>query len=310
MLAEDFAFFRREAVDRPLKVVLCPQAPVYENVPQRAASIYTPRNISLSENQHTFIDYSGRALAIFDRRERSFRIQSLDDDLLYEATYLFLLSQIGQYLDFHHMHRIHAMALAYHGKAILAVLPMGGGKSTLAWELLKCPEFDFLSDDSPIISRDGRVHAFPLRIGLLPGVDSEFPPEHTRVIHRMEFGPKLLLNYSQFASRVRPYADPGIVFLGYRSLAPACRIEPVGTVETYRSMIANCAIGLGLFQGLEFLLRSNALELGAKAWIGVSRLRNARRLLRRSQVFRLILGRNHANNAQTVVDFVRKHLKD
>lgn len=310
MLAEDFAFFRREAAGDPMRVVLCREAPVYEDVPRRPASVYTPRNIAVSEGGRTFIDYGGRALAVFDRGAQSFRIQSADSGLLYEAAYLFLLSRIGQFLDSRRMHRIHAMALACRGKAVLVVLPMGGGKSTLAMELLKCPDFDFLSDDSPFITPDGRVHAFPLRLGLLPGEEGELPAEHVRRIDRMEFGPKLLLNYSYLAQRVRASAEPGIVFLGYRSLAPECRIERAGTLESYRSIVANCVIGLGLFQGLEFVVRSSAMELAAKSWTGVSRLRNAMRLFRRSRVCRLILGRDRAQNARAVTAFVREHLRD
>jgi hypothetical protein len=84
-LAGDLAFFRREAVDRPMKIVLCRRAPACQDVPQRPASVYTPRNIALTENGRTFIDYSGRALAIYDRAEPSFRIQSLEADMLYTA---------------------------------------------------------------------------------------------------------------------------------------------------------------------------------------------------------------------------------
>jgi hypothetical protein len=75
-------------------------------------------------------------------------------------------------------------------------------------------------------------------------------------------------------------------------------------------MVADCMIGLGLFQGLEFVLRSSAIELASKAWIGVSRLRNARRLFHRSLVYRLVLGRDPVQNGQAVIDFVREHLRD
>ncbi len=309
MLGEDFAFFRRDAVAPMLGIVLTRRQPDYSGAPARRASVYTPRNISLTEGATTFIDYSGRALAVYDRSASTFRIQSLETDLLYEATYLFLLSRIGEFLDARRMHRIHAMALARGGKAILAILPMGGGKSTLTAELLKSPDFDFLSDDSPFIDAEGRVHAFPLRLGLLPGGEGEVPPEHTRVIQRMEFGPKLLLNYAWLAPRVKASADPGIVFLGYRSLAAECRIEPGGAMESYHSMLANCVIGLGLFQGLEFVVRSSAVELASKARVGASRLRVARRLFRRSQVYRLILGRDRAENARAVIEFVRDRLR-
>jgi hypothetical protein len=218
------------------------------------------------------------------------------------------LSRIGEFLDAARLHRIHAMALSYRGRAVLAILPMGGGKSTLAAELLKVQDFDFLSDDSPFIDAAGAILAFPLRLGLMPGSEAEVPAEFRRTINRMEFGPKILVHHDMFRDRVTPRAEPGIVFLGHRSLAPGCRIEPANTRESYRSMIANCAVGLGLFQGLEFVLRSSFWELAGKTRIGWSRMSNARKLFRRSEVYRLILGRNPGENARVVTEFVRKRL--
>jgi hypothetical protein len=308
MLGSDFAFFRRQADGDAMEIGLYCQEPCYDRVPHKPATVYTPRNVSLTDGEKTFVDYGGRGLAVYDRGEPSFRIYSCDADLLYEASYLFLLSRIGEFLDARRLHRIHAMALSYRGRAVLAILPMGGGKSTLGAELLKCNDFDFLSDDSPFISEDGRVLAFPLRLGLLPGREHEIPPEYRRTINRMEFGPKVLVNYEYFAHRVKPSAEPGIVFLGRRSLAPNCRIEAAGRKEAMHSMLADCVIGLGLFQGLEFVVRASAVELAGKLRIGASRFRNARRLFASSQVCRLVLGRDPAENAATVVEFVRSRL--
>lgn len=304
MLAEDFAHFRRDAAESPFPLTLREQAPNYDGVPPKAATIYTPRNVSFTHNGAVYVDYSGRALAIYQLHPPSFQIESLHPDLLYEAAYLFLLSRIGEFLDARRMHRIHAMALAHRGKAVLAIFPMGGGKSTLAAELLKNPEFQFLSDDSPFIDSRGHLHAFPLRLGLLPDAAAGYPPEHQRVIHRMEFGPKVLLNYAYLAHRVVPSAAPGLVFLGRRSLSAECIIEPAGKLESYRSMLADCAIGLGLFQGLEFIFRSAPSEMAAKSLTALSRLRNARKLFARSRVFRLTLGRDRLHNAQTISAFI------
>lgn len=309
ILGSDFTFFRTGKVESSLPVRLHLCDPPYEKVPPRIATVYTPRNIAFSEGPQTFIDYSGRALAIYNRVEpRGFSIYSRSRDLLYEAGYLFLLSQIGEYLDSQGMHRIHAMALSHSGRAVLAILPMGGGKSTLAAELLGEPDFDFLSDDSPFIGNDGRVHAFPLRLGLLPGEESVVPESQRRTIQRMEFGPKVLMAYEYFAHRVKPAADPGIVFLGYRSLADECRIDPVGSIEQQKSILVNCVVGLGLFQGLEFILRKGPLELAGKARAGLSRWSNASKLFRRSEVYRLILGRNRKRNGEKVAEFVRSRL--
>ncbi|MDH3691713.1 MAG: hypothetical protein OEU36_19900 [Gammaproteobacteria bacterium] len=308
MVASDFQFFRRERVDDPIEVELLSEEPPYEEAPDGVATTYTPRNISLTENGCTYVDYSGRALGIWDRGRRVFRIYTKDLDIQYEATYLFLLSHIGECLDKRKMHRIHAMAMGVEGRAVLAILPMGGGKSTLSQGLLRYGEFDFLSDDSPLISADGRVHAFPLRLGLLPGSERDIPPEQTRTIQRMEFGPKVLVNYEYFADRVRPSADPGIVFLGRRSLSRECRIEPVNMRQRYHSMVVNCVVGLGLFQGLEFLLSHSPIAVAAKAGVAWSRLRNARKLFSRSEVYRLTLGRDQQHNAETVREFVRGRL--
>lgn len=304
MIASDFQFFKRNHVESPITVELSNEDPRYEDIPDLAATRYTPRNISFTTNGRTYIDYSGQALAIWDRASRIFRISTTNLDLQYEAAYLFLLSQIGECLDKQKMHRIHAMAMAVSGRAVLAILPMGGGKSTLCHELLRYPEFEFLSDDSPFISLDGSVHAFPLRLGLLPGSTMDVPPEKTRIVQRMEFGPKILVNYDYFSERVRGSAEPGIVFLGRRSLATDCRIEPASSGDKYHSIMANCMVGLGLYQGLEFVLNHSPIALAGKAGIALSRLRNARKLFARSEVRRLTLGRDSQHNAETVREFV------
>jgi hypothetical protein len=224
---------------------------------------------------------------------------------LYEASYLFLLSQIGEALDNRRLHRIHALAVSLNGRAVLVLLPMGGGKSTLGNHLLRCPDVKLLSDDSPFVDASGRVHAFPLHLGLLAGSETEVPEKHRRLVNRMEFGPKFLVNYDYFADRVCPSADPGIVFLGSRTLSRECRIEPAGLGAGIRAMVANSVVGMGLFHGLEFILERSPWELLAKAHIGRSRLANCLRLLRRSQICRLHLGRDLDRNAAAVVEFAR-----
>lgn len=307
-LRNDFQFFACEQTGNPTTVEISTSAPSYQDVPESVATTYTPRNIAFTRDGCTYIDYSGRALAVWDRKQRTFRIHSLDAHVQYEAAYLFLLSRIGEQLDQQRMHRIHAMAVSVNGRAVLAILPMGGGKSTLCSALLKYPEYRLLSDDSPFISADGRVHAFPLRLGLLPGNEADIPAEFQRTIRRMEFGPKILVSYEYFASRVTPSAEPGIVFIGNRTMAEVCRIEPAGSWDQFKSIAVNCVVGLGLFQGLEFVMTHSPLELVSKASVAWSRLRVARKLFAQSEVYHLTLGRNQELNAATVQAFVNDKL--
>ena len=305
---EDFAFFADTNGPGKVSIELVNDHPPFASVPHVDAAVYTPRNVVYRDGSARYIDYHGRGLGIHDHATGDFRVFSKDADLLYETAYLFLLSQIGQHLDKRGLHRIHALGIAIKGRAVLVLLPMGGGKSTLALDLLKNPAVKLLSDDSPYIDRQGQLWSYPLRLGLLPGSERFIPPNQRRLIQRMEFGPKYLVNYSFFKDRVCPSAEPGFVFLGARTLAPTCRIDEVGVGAALRACVSNCIVGMGLFQGLEFILQSSALELLNQSTVGASRLRNCYKLLRRSQLRRIHLGRDRELNARTLFEYVDSRL--
>lgn len=300
---QDFAFFRTASREKSVLIELFDQDFPKDHLPRGDATVYTPRNVVYRDGTRRYIDYHGRALGIQDERTGNLQLFSRDAGLLYEAAYLYLLSQIGADLDRRGLHRIHALGVVVNHRAVLVLLPMGGGKSTLGLHLLQHPEVQILSDDAPFIDRQGRVYACPLRLGLLPGSEELVPAQHRRVIHRMEFGPKHLVNYSYFQNRVCPTAAPGLVLLGARILAPECHIEPAGMRAGLRASLANCVLGVGLFQGLEFILASSAWELVKRAGLGFSRLANCFQLLRRSQICRIHLGSDPQRNARVLLDY-------
>ena len=308
-LCQDFAYFASE-ITGGITVDLVRCEPPRDDLPRTDAVLYTPRNLVYRGGGKRFIDYHGRALGIHDPSAGSFKIYSRDADLLYEATYLFLLAEIGKYLDGCGTHRIHALGVALANRAVLVLLPMGGGKSTLGLHLLKHPGIKLLSDDSPFLDSSGRALAYPLRLGLLPGSENAIPAKHRRLINRMEFGPKHLVNYEYFEDRVQPSAEPGLVFVGARTLDSTCRIEEIGRMAGLRACIANCVVGVGLFQGVEFILEASAWELFKKIGLGASRLRNCWQLLRRSRVCRIHLGRDPELNARTLIEYAAEYFGD
>ena len=304
-LAEDFGFFAGKGGDgqtASVEIELVEGVPDYDSLPVCDASLYTPRNVVYRDRGRRIIDFSGRGLGIYDAQAGRLRMVSKDPHLVYEAAYLFLLSQIGQALDGRHLHRLHALAMSHRGRAILVLLPMGGGKSTLGGALLKQSSMSILSDDSPFIDRAGNALAFPLRIGMLKGREHEVPEEHRRLVNRMEFGPKYLVNYSYFADRVVDRAAPGLILLGRRTLASEGRLEEASYTTALKAMVPNMIVGLGLFQGLEYLLERSSREIAGKAGLGWSRLRNAHRLVRSSSNFLFHMGRDPQANAQQVMD--------
>jgi hypothetical protein len=70
--------------------------------------------------------------------------------------------------------------------------------------------------------------AFPLWLGFLPGSEHTIAPEHRRLIARMEFGPKEVVDYSYLKDRVVASAEPGLVLIGSRTLSKECQVEEVG----------------------------------------------------------------------------------
>jgi len=313
-LIEDFSFFadKTQTARGPLRhidIELAEGEPDYESLPVCDASVYTPRNVVYHHQGRRIIDFGGRGLAILDAKESRFRSISQDPHLVYEATYLFLLSQIGQVLDSQGLHRLHALAMSHRGHAILVLLPMGGGKSTLAASLLKHSRLSILSDDSPLIDRAGNAFAFPLRLGVLKGHEHEIPEEHRRVVNRMEFGPKFLMNYSCFADRVVDRAKPGLLLLGRRTLAREGRVETASYTAAMRDLVPGMIVGMGLFQGLEYLLERSTREIAGKTGLGWSRLRNAHTLVRRSTTFLFHMGRDPESNAQVIMDLADRLLR-
>jgi len=303
---QDFAYFESGSSDNTNLIEIIDAEPDYDALPEVEASIYTPRNVVFKSAGVSYIDYQGRAIGIHNKKTNSFIIQGRDADLLYEAVYLFLLSQIGAFLDGQHMHRVHALAISIYGHAVVVLLPSGGGKSTLTLQLLKNPEVKLLSDDSPFIDVDGHVYAFPLRLGLLKGSESEVPEEQRREIQRMEFEPKVLLNYEYFSHRVTADAKPGLILLGARTLSPVGRLDRVSFFKGFRAMTANCIVGIGLYQGLEFILSSSPWEILTRFGLVLSRTRNTIKFLRRSQIYKLRLGRCSESNANAVIELAKK----
>jgi hypothetical protein len=299
-------------------------APGYAALPPVRASVYTPRNVSYKDGDVTIVDYHGRGIGLHDRRTGDFEITTLDPDLQYEACYLFLLSQMGEALDRRGLHRVHALGISLRGRAILVLLPMGAGKSTLGVELLRDPEVRLLSDDSPLIDRTGFVHAFPTRIGLLPGggadapgpdvaasdaaaydASPQIPAEHLRTINRMNFGPKTFVDYRYFAPRVDAGAPCSFVFLGTRTLAAQGCVAPVSRAVALRRFTSDCIVGMGLFQGMEFFFQKSTGEILSRVPVSWSRLRASLAIIRRSQLLELQLGQDRASNARALLDHVR-----
>jgi hypothetical protein len=305
----DFFYFRADAVHPKLQIEMRFAPPPYSELPAVPAAFLTPRNVCFRDGQTMYIDYFGRGLAIFDRLKGRCLVYGTDRDLVHEVVYLFILSTVGQYLDRAGLHRVHALGVSYRDRATLLLLPSGGGKSTMALELLRQPGFRLLGEDTPLLDRRGRVLPFPLRLGVRSDAKTGVPARHLRTVNRMEFDPKTLIDISYFEDRLCEYGrpvEPGLILVGERNLGEETAIVPLSRAGALAALVKYSVVGLGVYQGLEFLLERGVRDLAGKGGVVASRLYNSCRLLARAPAYRFVLGRNIEKNTRHLLDFLRR----
>ena len=307
----DFAYFRvpPEGTRPQVFIQMHLSSPPYGQLPPLKASFFTPRNVCFQKNNITYIDYFGKGLAIFDRNKKECIVYGTDQDLAREIVYLFILSTVGRYFDSRRIHRIHALGVSYKQHGILLLLPSGGGKSTMALELLQHPDFFLLGEDTPLIDRQGTILPFPLRIGVQPGKDTEIPLQYLRTVRRMEFDPKTLIDLEYFHDRIGQTVAPSFVLVGERNLGEVSKIAPLSKYSAFNAMAKYMIVGLGVYQGLEFLLERGTWEIFTKVNVVGSRTYNSLRLLSRSQTYRFVMGRDLAKNCKTFLAFISEKCK-
>jgi hypothetical protein len=307
-IEHDFSYFLASPGEEGLRLTLHDEKPDYDNLPAMTASGATPRNICYQSGDTTYIDYFGRALNVYNHHDHSCNIYTDDPDLAHEISYLTILSRVAERLDQMGLHRIHALGLEFRDRAILVLLPSGGGKSTLAMSFLQGQDqgVRLISEDSPLVKRNGALLPFPLRIGVLPqslppGIDQKF----TRWDRRMEFQPKVSIDIRYFADKIyRGEVRPSRILLGIRSTERDARISPAGRFAVIRHSLMNSIIGIGLYQGMEFIMQKKATDLVAHGGIVFSRMYNNLRLVLGSRIYSFVMGRDVSRNHEVLSRFI------
>lgn len=315
-LVEDWAFFERQVVTPSkcqidLKIDRRPCTP--EDLPAIRAHRIFPDCVMYRHEGRDYYEYQ-QAVLIVERQGQSSsaRLISDDPDSVHERAYLFLQSEVGALLETKGLHRVHALGLGLsREQASLVLLPSGGGKSTLALEVIKAGAI-LLSDDSPLVDRRGQVLPYPMRLGfrkttLLPAEWSN----HITNFQRQKFGPKNLVSIRALPPSSRP--QPGQRFrtshliLGARygrredpALVSISRFKAIGPL--FRDLV----VGYGLAQVVELVLRDGIWSvLKMLPRIG-SRLLAAVGLLLRARVYRFEMSRDALKNAEFLLEFLTR----
>ena len=205
--------------------------------------------------------------------------------------------------------RRHGLGLEYMGNGILILLPCGGGKTTLTLEILqhRRNHIRLISEDSPLVTKEGRLLPFPVRLGILPSkVPSGIDPAFMKKINRMEYDPKVTIDIQAFSDRLcRNSVKNKITLIGLRSTGRSSRIIPITKISALRYFLKNSVVGIGLYQGMEFIMNQGFSGLMTQTGILISRLRNNLRLAVNSRMYLYVLGRDSETNYETFEKFLK-----
>jgi len=304
-LASEFHFFTSLDEEYPqFEIQLLKESP--PKIPELVAKKILPHALIYYHQGKRYVDYQGKALIV--EEGRSFSIYSLDSEFLFELAFLTIHSLLGDLLQEVGLYRIHALAGTYNKKDFIIMLPSGGGKSTMLTSLIEDPEFQIISDDSPLIDSEGRIHPFPTKISL-----SEIPqtgklkdlPWHnfTRALHP----PKFVLSLSHFRNQINdnPQDSRPLLILGQRSTFSTPRVLKMNRLSTIKSLLENMVIGVGLPQIIEIFLKFKFIpDFYKMTYAFIKRSSAAYRLFQRSEHYEIILSQNIKANCQQIKDLI------
>jgi hypothetical protein len=308
-IESDFSYFRIDPPDDNrtpgITIFAFFSKPPYEKVPEATlATCNTKDEVIYKSGDIRYFDSFGRALIIYDYRYGSAEIYSFDRDLLHEKCYLLIMSRVAELLDQKRLHRIHAMGVAFDGKAVLCLMPMGGGKTTLALSLLENKSFSLLSDEIPLVSSGGLCYPFPIRMGVVEQTPLSIPKHYLKRFKRRHYSPKVLINLKYFEGQIAKVAQPGLIFVGKRIHSRSPAILRIPRPKAFLALFRLCVVGVGLPQALEYLLRFDISDIMRQSRIFFSRFLACLKIIQRSQTYELHLGYDTKVNASVMAQFI------
>ncbi|MFH1850431.1 MAG: hypothetical protein ABH879_09725 [archaeon] len=301
-------FVADEAADHEITIRIFHEKIDYSVLPYAEASSHAPHSFSYDLRQYRIVDYFGRALAIYNYDTDTGAIFFADSEFEDETTYLLVMSRVGEFLDRKKIHRIHALGVSCKGSGVVCVLPQGGGKTTLALDLLKERDIQLLSEDTPLINKKLKLLPFPIRMGIrMEDVKrSGIGTGHLKEFRRAYHPDKYVLDLTASREKISRPCSARVLIVGKRVLGDKSIIVPVNKARLFMPLLKTVVFGLGLPQVVEYFLRGNPVCVMKNIRIASLRLMLAVKLLLRCDTYIFFLGQDTGKNARTLKKACRR----
>lgn len=217
-------------------------------------------------------DYFNKVRSGINFKNHTAWIKGEDHHSVHEVGYLMILSRVGKALDLKGIHRLHAGAFEKDGVLFLALLPSGGGKSTLLSSIMKGDDFNFFSDDSPLIKSSSTILPFPIRVGFSEGsTPNELEGVPSYPLKRFRFGIKNLFSLKDLNWPVGSDYKSIVLISGKRG--EKADFHNVLGLSHLIHMIKEGVIGFGLPILYEYFWEYGCGDFWIKTKIALSRMR-------------------------------------
>lgn len=308
-LLRPFKYFIEDSGLPAAEVFIVPTEPPYDSFPQLKASFSTPRNIVFRGDGIKIIDYFGKGVVVEENRGRKFTIYGIDSNFLQEALYLLVISLFGRYCDKNGILRIHALSFSSGDDAIILTAGTGGGKSTMAFALLESDNIKLMSDDEALVDSRGRALPFPLGVGTSDEDKiKSVPRRYVYEIDRMEFGKKYFVDMEYWDEKLeKRELDNKIYFVAERLINGDPYIEKISKLRAFHSLISSAVIGLGLYQGIEFVFSNKSQDIMSLTPTFIKRMISAVKFSSSTESYKIYLSRDTAKNIDLLVNFTQNH---
>ena len=181
----------------------------------------------------------------------------------------------------------------------------------LAMEALRSTGLGILSDDSPVVTREGRMLAFPLRVGLRSRAFARDVPEgNLSEFPRRGRPTKTMVSVDFFADRISASADISALLLGSRGGAAPPLIRRASRARALGALAEGMVVGRGIAQMSEYVLRAESSHLLLWASIGISRLRAAVETVLRVPAYDFVLSGNARDDVRVLEEFLSQLPRD
>ena len=281
-------------------------------IPEIQTNMQTLSSLSYDLNKIRYNDYYGELTSQINFSKNEAVLYSQDLNKMHEVAYLIILSRVGKKLDLMGFHKLHALAISFKGAAVICMMPMKGGKSTLLMELLKDPRVKMISDDIPIVDRLGRVRPFPLKIGLdsLPGnLEITNPEENIYEMKRAHYGVKKLISVKGLGNKVErldKVFEKVILIEAFRVNSNHSYLNTAPWFKTFRGLFKHGIIGFGLPMVIEYFWEYGLYDFFVKTFIFLSRFFSFFILSFKATNLRLHLGKKPEKAAKEILYFLEK----